>query len=201
MTFPYWQNSNLKCNLLKRKMKMCVPFNLGSPASLTLKNEWYHHPPVTQPQIWESYLFIYFLFWPPRGIWSSQARGQIRATAVTYTDAAAMLDPLTPLCWLGIQPASWHCRDAPNLHYTPTGTPHLHSFLFQLVSHPVNFIPLTSLESVLSLSLGRKIFYASHHNSNSSFLSDIYFVFVALIKFTLPRANEEVFLKLKADQV
>ena len=35
------------------------------------------------------------LFWPPQGIWSSQARGQIPATAVTYTAAVAPRDHST----------------------------------------------------------------------------------------------------------
>ena len=36
-----------------------------------------------------------FFFWPPLGIWSSQAKDEIRATVATYTTAAAMPDPLT----------------------------------------------------------------------------------------------------------
>ena len=40
-------------------------------------------------------LFFFFLFWPLHGIWSFQARDQIRATVATYTTAVATQDPLT----------------------------------------------------------------------------------------------------------
>lgn len=44
---------------------------------------------------------------------SSRARGQIRAEVATYA-AAAALGPLTHGSRLGIEPASWCCRDATN---------------------------------------------------------------------------------------
>lgn len=37
--------------------------------------------------------FLYFLFGRPRGIWSSWARGQIKAAVGTYTVAMATGDP------------------------------------------------------------------------------------------------------------
>ena len=40
-----------------------------------------------------SFLFFFFPFWPPCGIWSSQSRDQIQATTATYAAAEAMLDP------------------------------------------------------------------------------------------------------------
>ena len=52
-------------------------------------------------------VFPLFLSWPPLSIWSSQARDQIRA-------AVATPDPLTHCAGLGIEPASWCCRDATN---------------------------------------------------------------------------------------
>ena len=59
------------------------------------------------------WVFLFFgFFGPPRGIWSSQARDQIRATVSTHATAAAMPDPLTHCVSLGLKPASWHCRDA-----------------------------------------------------------------------------------------
>ena len=54
----------------------------------------------------------FFFFWPPHGIWTSWTRGQIRAAIATYATAVAMLDPLTFCVRLGIEPASWYCRDA-----------------------------------------------------------------------------------------
>ena len=54
------------------------------------------------------------VFWPPYGIWSSQARDQIQAAIATYTEAVATMDPLTSCAWLRIEPASWH--------HTPAGT-------------------------------------------------------------------------------
>ena len=55
-------------------------------------------------------------FWPPRGIWRSQARDQIPATVVTYAAAVAMSDPWPPVWGWGSNPhpesASQHCRDA-----------------------------------------------------------------------------------------
>ena len=35
----------------------------------------------------------FFLFWPLRGIWSSQTRDQIRAEVATYAAALETLDP------------------------------------------------------------------------------------------------------------
>ena len=35
---------------------------------------------------------FFFLFWQPRGIWSSWARDQIPATVAAYTAAVAMPD-------------------------------------------------------------------------------------------------------------
>ena len=43
---------------------------------------------------------------------SSQARGQIWIIFVTYATAMAKPDPLTHCAGLGIEPASWCCRDA-----------------------------------------------------------------------------------------
>ena len=75
------------------------------------------------------YFFIYFffLFWLPCSIWSSQARDQIRNTVATYTAAVEMLDPLTHSARLGIEPASWHCRDAA---HPIVGTPEVFIFAF-----------------------------------------------------------------------
>ena len=58
------------------------------------------------------FYFIFSHFWPPRGMWSLQARDQIRVTAATSTPAAAMPDPFTRCTGQGIEPASWCCRDA-----------------------------------------------------------------------------------------
>ena len=67
---------------------------------------------------------IFFLFWPPCSIWNIQTRAQIQATA------AAMLDPLTHWAEQGIEPASWHCRDAANpMHHRGNTKPTL-SVLF-----------------------------------------------------------------------
>ena len=38
-------------------------------------------------------IFFFFLFWPPQGIWSSQARHQSGAAVVTYATSVAMPDP------------------------------------------------------------------------------------------------------------
>ena len=60
-----------------------------------------------------SFLFVclFFLFWPPWGICSSQAKDQIRATVMTQTPAAktAILDPL---CWAGHGTCPQHSQDA-----------------------------------------------------------------------------------------
>ena len=60
-----------------------------------------------------AYTYI-FLFWPPCGIWNSQARDQIQHTVVTYATAAAMPDPLTHCARPGIEPTSWCCKDSAN---------------------------------------------------------------------------------------
>ena len=52
---------------------------------------------------------IFFFFWPPCGIWSSQGQDQIQAAFVTYAAIAATPDP--PNHRLGIEPVSWCCRD------------------------------------------------------------------------------------------
>ena len=57
------------------------------------------------------YLYIIFLFWPPHSIWSSWTRDQIQATVATYA-AAAMPDP-SPTVW------GW----GSNLRPTPPETP------------------------------------------------------------------------------
>ena len=59
-------------------------------------------------------LFIYLFksFGPPCSMWSSPGRGKIQATVATYAPIAAMPDPLTHCAGLGIEPVSWHCRDA-----------------------------------------------------------------------------------------
>ena len=58
------------------------------------------------------FVFV-FVFLPPHSIWSSWARDQIQVTVVVHTTAVAgMLDPLTHCAGPGIEPASWHCRDA-----------------------------------------------------------------------------------------
>ena len=51
-------------------------------------------------------------FWPPHGIWSSQARDQMWAVVGTYISAVAKLDPLIHRAGLGIKPVSWCCREA-----------------------------------------------------------------------------------------
>ena len=58
----------------------------------------------------EFYFFLFF--WPPPGIWNSQARDKIPATPMTYTAAVATLGPLTQCAGLGTEPVSWHCKDA-----------------------------------------------------------------------------------------
>ena len=60
----------------------------------------------------QAFFFLFFLFWPPRGIWSSW--DQIRAAVVTYAAATAMPDPRScprP----GIEPASQCHRNTTNL--------------------------------------------------------------------------------------
>ena len=59
-------------------------------------------------------LDLFFLFWPPYSIGSSQARDQIQVAVVTYAIAVAMQDHLTQCTGPGIEPVSWHCRDSTN---------------------------------------------------------------------------------------
>ena len=55
---------------------------------------------------------VFFLFGQPSGIGSTQARNQIQAAVTIYATAVAMLDPSTQCTRPGIEPASWHCKDA-----------------------------------------------------------------------------------------
>ena len=84
----------------------------------------------------------FFFFWPPCGIWSSQASDQIQAEVSTYAAPVAMLpDPLTHCASPGIEPEpmSGSSRDATN-PITPQGEllePHyfqvqIHSQVFSL---------------------------------------------------------------------
>lgn len=62
------------------------------------------HPLAQIPtSILPVFLSFFFLFWLPHSIWSSWARDQIRAEAVTYTTAVAMPDPLTHFARPGIE--------------------------------------------------------------------------------------------------
>ena len=54
------------------------------------------------------FCFVRFLFWLPHGIWSFWAQDYIQATVATYAAVAVTLDP----AGLGIEPVSWHWRDA-----------------------------------------------------------------------------------------
>lgn len=67
--------------------------------------------PISVRKLFGPWDTIFVLIWPPCGMWSSQARYQVWAAVATYTAAAAMLDPLTCCAGLGIEPASWRCRD------------------------------------------------------------------------------------------
>ena len=60
------------------------------------------------------FLFLFSLFWYPCGIWSSQGRDLIQATVATYTEAAAVPDPLTHWAGPGVKPVTWRCRNATN---------------------------------------------------------------------------------------
>ena len=51
---------------------------------------------------------IFFLFWPPWGIWSSWIRSELQLQPTAT--AAAMPDPLTHCARPGIKSASSHCR-------------------------------------------------------------------------------------------
>ena len=53
-----------------------------------------------------------FNFWLPQGIWSSQPRDHMWFAVVTYAAAVAIVDLLTHYAGPGIEPTSWHCRDA-----------------------------------------------------------------------------------------
>ena len=90
--------------------------------------------------IQSTYVFSFFHFWPPSGMWSSWARDQIRATVATYAAAAAMPDPLTHCAGPGI----WTCVLALQQHrpslYTTVGTPNVGYFTKQLcfaLSHQI----------------------------------------------------------------
>jgi len=78
-------------------------------------DEW-NKPIISRKQlrvfITSSFLCVFFLFWPPHGIWSSWARDHIWATVATYTSAVVMPDPLTHHAGPGIRAVCWHCRDA-----------------------------------------------------------------------------------------
>ena len=56
--------------------------------------------------------FFFKCFWPPHGIWGSQAMDQIWAKIANHTTAVAMPDPLTHCAGRASKPAFWHCRDA-----------------------------------------------------------------------------------------
>ena len=49
----------------------------------------------------------FFLFGPPHSVWSSNVKEKIQATVVTCATAMAISNPFG----LGIEPASWCCRD------------------------------------------------------------------------------------------
>ena len=57
-------------------------------------------------------IIIFFHFWPPHGIWISQAQDQIQGTITTEAAAAATLDPLTHCARLGIKPMSQCFQEA-----------------------------------------------------------------------------------------
>ena len=55
-------------------------------------------------------IYIFFLFWLPCSIWSSQARGQIRfAVCCSWGNTGSF----NPLCGPGIKPLPWCYRDVP----------------------------------------------------------------------------------------
>ena len=54
------------------------------------------------------YVFLFFFGCPTK---NSQARDQIQAAAAAYTAPVVTLGPLTHCAMLGIEPASWCCRD------------------------------------------------------------------------------------------
>ena len=57
-------------------------------------------------------LKFFFFTWLSCSISSAQERGQIRATVATYAAASATLDPLIHCSGPGIEPLTWHCRNA-----------------------------------------------------------------------------------------
>ena len=57
------------------------------------------------------FLFFFFLFWLPCGLWSSQARDQTQDAVVTYAETVATRDPLTHCAGQGLN-LSQRCRDA-----------------------------------------------------------------------------------------
>ena len=64
---------------------------------------------------------IFFSFFGCLVAWSSQARGQMWATVVTYAAAVANTGSFNPLCLAGIEPVSCCCRHCPS-HWTTAGT-------------------------------------------------------------------------------
>ena len=94
------------------------------------------------------YIYIFFLFQLPYGIWGSQARDQIHATVATYAIAVVTLDPLpTVIVW------GWNLwASAPETPPIPlchiAGTPinvlkkYLYqNFLHQLIAFTKLFVP------------------------------------------------------------
>ena len=57
------------------------------------------------------FFFFFSFLAAPQHTESSPARDQIQAVVAIYVAAVAMLDPLIRCAWLGIEPASWCCRD------------------------------------------------------------------------------------------
>ena len=92
-------------------------------------------PPSLFPFL-PSFLFCFSGFWPPHGIWSSQARDQIQATVLTYITAAAALDPFTYCARPGIEPLSRCCRDTTRSRCATAGTPDLDCFKMLVLGVP-----------------------------------------------------------------
>ena len=95
-----WPNSNSRDNIIEN-MDLSVP-------SFYLLNKWHA---INHLQVLSNFylcvslsLSPFFFFWPPCGIWSSQARDQIQATQSLLIHCA----------WMGIEPASWCCWDMAN---------------------------------------------------------------------------------------
>ena len=58
-------------------------------------------------------LLFFLPFWPPHGIWSFRARIRCDLScSCNICHTCGNLDPLTCCAEAGIEPASWHCRDA-----------------------------------------------------------------------------------------